>query len=265
MWMAALPVCADEELTTAQGLKYLLHLPSSYDEDEGAPLIVCLHGRGSSARNEFGMWKGQGRGAILAAPDAPNPGEWNFDKDLKPVVQLTLALQKKYQPTYTLVGGFSRGGYFSHYLGLRNPRVYQGIVAFVASCQFEPPRTPEAKALAVFVANGDQDEMTPLKHAHATVQKFRAAGYPHFKYFEMKGVGHSVSGEAWDECWTFIDKVVAKPREAARLYDRAKAAADAKQNEEALELLEELLANYADAPAAAKAKELKQRLEAAGK
>lgn len=269
-WAMALLACAaaaraDEEATTSLGLKYIIHVPSAYDAEEGAPLIVCLHGRGGNAEQELSMWKAQGRGAILCAPDAPNPGEWNFDKDLKPVVALTLELKKKYQVTYTLVGGFSRGGYFAHYLGLGNTKVYDGIISFVASCLFDPPRTADAQNLPIFIANGDEDQMTPLKHAHSTVEKFKAAGYRRMKYFEMKGVGHAVSGEAWQECWKFIDETVAARFESARLYERAKKAADAKDVDHALELIGELLDKYPDSPSAGKARELKKKIEAPGK
>lgn len=250
----------EEDLTSALGLKYLLHVPSSYDAEEGAPLIVCLHGRGGRAAWELSMWRGQSRGAILAAPEAPNPGEWNFDKDLKPVIGLTLELKKKYRVTYTIVGGFSRGGYFSYYLGLRNPQVYDGIISFVASCLFDPPRTTAALNLPIFIANGDRDEMTPLKHAHSTQEKFRAAGYRKVRYFEMKGAGHEVTGEGWDECWKFVDEVIAPRFESARLLEAARRAADAKDLERAGALLTELLERYPESAVAAKARELQKKL-----
>ncbi len=253
---------AEEEHTSALGLKYLLRVPSSYDAEEGMGLIVCLHGRGGDKEQEFSMWRAQGREAILVAPDAPNPGEWHFEKDLKPVVALTLELKKQYEITWTVVGGFSRGGYFSYYLGLKNPRVYDGIVSFVASCLFEPPRNAECQNLPIFIANGDQDEMTPLKHAQGTVRKFRDAGYRRVKYVEMAGAGHQVTGEAWDECWRFLDEQVAARIEPARWYERARKAADAKEAARAMQILDGLLERWPESAVAAKAREMKKRLEA---
>ena len=175
---------------------YWLYVPSYYSEDRTWPLVVTLHGTHGwdSSRAQIMDWKAlaEEHGFIVAAPSLRSvqgilpvaKGLWY--KDLAADEEVILAtvdeLAAKYRvdPKAVLLTGFSAGGYPLYYVGLRNPRRFDMLIARACNSRidlFEKIElTDEARKLPILIFWG-KDDLGPLKD-----QSWQA-----FRYLRLHG------------------------------------------------------------------------------
>ena len=178
--------CSAQKGTTCQFLTingvtrtYLLHVPSNFQKNTGA-LVIVLHGSGG---NGLGMEIGTGfstladqAGFAVAYPDGlfeSNGGQTNwayffndFNDDVGFFRQLINALQASLgpDPKRIYVTGLSSGALMSHRLGVQLSDLVAGI-GVVEGALFSngnPPTVPPAVApVSVLILHGDQDTTIP--------------------------------------------------------------------------------------------------------
>ena len=158
-----------------------------------APLVVLLHGAGSSAAATMGALP-RHAGVVVLAPDSRG-STWDvirggFGPD---VAFVDRALEQTFatcpvDPARVALGGFSDGASYALSLGIGNGDLFTHLVAF--SPGFAAP-AGQVGAPRVFVTHGTDDAVLPIDRcSRRLVPALRAAGYD-VAYEEFAG-GHTV-------------------------------------------------------------------------
>lgn len=158
--------------------------------EDGAPVAVLLHGRGSNGRDLLGLRAGLPENTILVTPQAPHPaapwgygpgwawyrylGEDRVDAStlapsLKALDDLLRALPVRLpvEPGPVVLGGFSQGGTTSLAFALRHPARVAGVMnlsGFLAHGALEAAGEG-ADLLRVFWGHGTADPAIPHEMA----------------------------------------------------------------------------------------------------
>ena len=194
------PVAALAAGTSALGLGSgrdgLLHVPPAAAAGTPCPLVVLLHGAGSTAANGLGLLAtfADAAGLILLAPDSRGRTWDVILGDFGPdVAFLDTALERVFatcpvDPARVGLGGFSDGASYALSLGLGNGDLFTHLVAF--SPGFIPPQDRVGRP-PVFVTHGVEDAVLPIDRcSRRLVPMLRGSGYD-VTYEEFDG-GHVV-------------------------------------------------------------------------
>jgi phospholipase/carboxylesterase len=189
------------------------------DVQEGAPVWVLLHGRGSNRSDLQGLQPYLPTGSVVLTPEAPFSGlQWGYGPgsawyrflgrnrpEPESFEQSQVALHEflaavpgllPVKPGPIILGGFSQGGVMSMAYALRNPGTVPYVVNFSGFLPDHPSikATPETvQGTRFFWGHGQMDQM--ITHALAVEGRgiLAAAGadltakdYP---------MGHQISGE----------------------------------------------------------------------
>lgn len=146
--------------------------------DPTAPLVVLLHGRGSSARDFISLAPHLREGAEFVAVDAPiSEGggfAWFANRGIgRPVAESLSETMDWFvdwldayapAPRKVILIGFSGGGAFAGGLMLRNPARYAGAAILYATVPWEagvPTTAARLTGVPVFHAQGRNDRVIP--------------------------------------------------------------------------------------------------------
>ena len=193
----ALPAgCTQVGLT--EGRDGLLHVPVAATA-RPAPLVVLLHGAGSSASAAVMLLAEftEAHGLILLVPDS-RASSWDFLRGgFGPDVEyIDRALGHVFErcaidPSRIALAGFSDGASYALSLGIANGDLFTHLIAFAPG--FAAPET-EVGRPRVFVAHGTRDTVLPIDRcSRRLVPVLRAAGYE-LSYEEFDG-GHTAPRE----------------------------------------------------------------------
>jgi len=200
-------------------LPYRIHLPEGYDPAKACDLLIGLHGYGDNAVAFGGINRAlNGRQMIYVVPEAPyilpgssGPGfSWTPLVDYQDSLQvfsyhelnaaireLCLYLQDKYQIDKTYLMGFSQGCFMTYNIGLSNPDLFAGLIAFGGWLDQDiigEKQLAEAKNVKVFIAHGTADQMVEYSSAVEALQLLTKKGFRARLYrFED---GHRVDRDA---------------------------------------------------------------------
>jgi phospholipase/carboxylesterase len=188
------------------------------------PLVVLLHGAGQAADELIPVFRSAAdkRGLILLAPKSagntwdlivsaerfhgkpPKNGEMpEFGPD---VVRIDAAMATVFQkaaidPNHIILAGFSDGAGYALSLGLANPTLFHGLLAFAPGMMISPGRVSLAQR--IFIAHGRADRIIPIRVSRdGLVPAMTAAGMK-IQYRDFVG-GHDVNRKALDEGLTFV-------------------------------------------------------------
>jgi len=165
--------------------RYWCYVPSYYSADRDWPLVVTLHGTNpwDGRTRQILEWKdtAERRGLIVVAPQMRStqgampviPSIWYVkEKELRLDERTILAAVDHVVRTYRvdqgsiLLTGFSSGGFPMYYVGLRNPKVFDMLIARACNSTqalFESIElTEEAKKLPIAVFWG-KDDLPPIR------------------------------------------------------------------------------------------------------
>ena len=174
----------------------LYYLPASYEPDTPMPLVVTLHGAGSTAQNGLAplLPLADRYGLLLLAPDSRlrtwdmlmdsyGPDVRVLDRALKMLFQ-----HSKVDVAHLAIGGFSDGASYALSLGLSNGYLFTHIMAF--SPGFIRPSRRQGKP-AVYISHGKFDTILPIDRcSRVIVPRLEHEGYE-VRYHEFNGV-HTV-------------------------------------------------------------------------
>ncbi|WP_030166069.1 MULTISPECIES: luciferase family protein [Actinomycetes] len=179
--------------------------------DPDAPLVVLLHGRGSSERDIISLAAQLPRGVAyvaVRAPIAEGAGyAWFANRGVgRPVaasLESTMAWFEDWLDSAAPVGrpvilaGFSGGAAFAGGLILRDPSRFHGAAILYGTLPFDagvPVNAGRLAHLPVFVAQGDQDQIIPAELlAHTWDYLLSESGAPTVAHRDPGG--HGMSGE----------------------------------------------------------------------
>ena len=206
---------------------YYLYLPQDYDAKKSYTLLIGMHGLGGVAHNFGGLWQYfKDKNIIYVVPEAPYafPESKNSAFSWGPFVPmeskametsygwvqsyvtgLAKKLQKKYNVKETWLLGFSQGAYFGYLLTLKNPDVFDGLVACGGGLKSENINNREfkkAKNLEVIISHGKQDRVVQYSESETAYNTLLQKKIP-VTFIPFEGE-HRVSKTALD---AFLERI----------------------------------------------------------
>lgn len=198
-------------------LRYESFIPA--DVQEGAPVWVLLHGRGSNKEDLQGLAPYLPAGSIVLTPEAPFTGlQWgygpgwawyqfqgrnrpepdSFEQSQQALGEFLAAVPSllPVQPGRIILGGFSQGGVMSMAYALRHPGTIGHVVNFSGFLPDHPSVqvTPETvKGTRLFWGHGTADQM--ITHALASEGRGLLAAAGADLTAKDYRMGHQISGE----------------------------------------------------------------------
>ena len=174
----------------------LCYVPASSQPDRPAPLVVMLHGAGSTAHNGLAplLPLADRHGLLLLAPDS-RLRTWDgimgsYGPDVRFLDQaLTRLFQRhKVDATHLAIGGFSDGASYALSLGLSNGDLFTHIIAF--SPGFVRSAWQQGKP-QIYISHGKFDTVLPIDRcSRVIVPRLEREGYE-VCYHEFNGI-HTV-------------------------------------------------------------------------
>ena len=170
--------------------EFFLYVPQTYNHNKPAPVIIACHGKWprDSSKKQIDAWKGYGEkyGCIVIAPKLSTPA-WNSVKNRLADEQLILYILSGLSYKYNLdranvmITGFSEGGEFVYWMGLRYPDIFSVLVA--DNCGFKSDRIDgqyplaEAVKMPIFIYYGEKTSKAVIKQSKIAVRHLRSRGF----------------------------------------------------------------------------------------
>ncbi len=200
-------------------MPYSLFVPSSYDGAKPCPLIVALHGLGSSA-DQMIRYRGltdlaEEYGYIIVAPEGYNshgwygslgPGKNRFserfegkvpdpenlgelsEKDVLNVLDI-VKTEFKIDAHRTYLMGHSMGGGGTLYLGMKHKELWAGLAPIAPAIYSSPDQLSSIPAMPVILVQGDADRLVRVEVTRRWADKMKELGMP-CEYIEVAGGNH---------------------------------------------------------------------------
>jgi len=211
--------------------------------EDGSPVLVLLHGRGSDMGDLRGLATVLPPGATLVTPQAPHPGlAWGYGPgwawyrylghDVVDEASLTSSLRALdsflnalpdflgFDPGPLILGGFSQGGSMSLAYALTRPGRVSGVAVLSGFLVNEDVLGVGSAALGatpVFWGHGTQDPAVPFSLALEGRERLRRAGV-NLESHDY-AMGHWVTPEEMDDLALWLGGVC-----LSRLSDQPRAA-----------------------------------------
>lgn len=170
------------------GFRYEVTTPKGMNKSKAAPLVVALHGFGSSAAEEKDTWREATAsvGAILLTPQGTHQRDssYNWGDNLDEIEENIMSAiddvmdKQKIDKKKIVIAGFSEGGRLAYSLALRNPDTFCGVIPVCGLCkESESAFNDEAvKNLRVCILYGSDDEDEILDSNKKAAEKFKQSG-----------------------------------------------------------------------------------------
>lgn len=192
-------------------LRYVTIFPDEYDPEELYPLIVLLHGFGSSMHDLAGLAPSiDPKGYIYTCPNGPvpvpigpgmtgyawtrHPGSRSPEAAEAAEAALMVFIEEVMElyhikPGQLLLGGFSQGGMMTYQAGLARPSLFGGLAA-LSSCIEDPSsllgRLPQKRDQPIFIAHGTRDSIINVESARQSLVFLQTHGYlPSYNEYDM--------------------------------------------------------------------------------
>jgi predicted peptidase len=130
--------------------QYTLYIPENYNKTARTPLALWLHSLGSGA-NQYAVGNpnllsilGEKHGFIVATAMARGFDGWYFDSAFLDVFEMWEDIAKQYSldPTRTIIGGYSMGGYAAYKYGAAFPDWFSRAFSVVGPAGNTPGNPP---------------------------------------------------------------------------------------------------------------------------
>jgi len=186
-----------------------LYVPTSYDPQRAAGLVVMLHGATQDAEFSLSIMRtaADENGFVLLAPNSSGT-TWDaiggrFGPDVG-VIDRALAetfTRCRIDPARVVAAGFSDGASYALSLGLINGDLFPKVMAF--SPGFVVEGEERHGQPSIFVSHGTRDRILPIdRTSRRVVPWLRRQGYP-VEYYEFEGP-HWVREDALAHAMTWL-------------------------------------------------------------
>jgi predicted esterase len=199
-------------------LPYTLFVPSTYDAQKPAPLIVDLHGLNITPLQQI-LFDGttdfaERHGFIVLAPMGFNLSSWWGSRPGTPVATAavkpgsdvrystselaeidTMALLKSIREHYAVdsdriyLMGHSMGGAGTYYLGGKYNDIWAGIAPISGAGGIADGTADRYRSLPTLIMHGAKDSIVPPATSHRAAAALQAVGAPHL-YLEFPDKDH---------------------------------------------------------------------------
>lgn len=197
-------------------IEYALYVPTKYDRQKPAPLVVMLHGLGSNPKQAIGyrgiVEEAEERGYVVVAPygfnergwygsrgkgktgayfgnqsDPDNLGELS-EKDVFNVLGI-VEKELRIDEQRRFLMGHSMGGAGTVYLGATRQGMWAGLAPLAPALGGSMDLLEQLGATPVYVVMGDKDRMVPVATVRRWVQEMKRREVP-VQYEEITGGDH---------------------------------------------------------------------------
>jgi pimeloyl-ACP methyl ester carboxylesterase len=199
-------------------ISYTLFVPSTYDRQKPAPLVVDLHGLNITPLQQI-LFDGttdlaERYGFIVLAPMGFNLSSWWGSRSGTPVATAavkpgadvrysntelaeidTMALLKSIREHYAVdsdrifLMGHSMGGAGTYYLGGKYNEIWAGLAPISGAGGIAEGAAERYKSLPTLIMHGAKDSIVPPAASRRAVAALQAAGAPHL-YLEFPDKDH---------------------------------------------------------------------------
>jgi S-formylglutathione hydrolase FrmB len=199
-------------------IPYTLFVPSTYDAQKPAPLVVDLHGLNITPLQQM-LFDGttdfaERSGFIILAPMGFDLSSWWGSRTGTPVATAamkpggdvhysntelaeidTIALLKSIREQYAIdsdriyLMGHSMGGAGAYYLGGKYNDIWAGVAAISGAGGIVDGSAERYKSLPMLIMHGAKDSIVPAANSRRAVAALQAAGAPHI-YLEFPDKDH---------------------------------------------------------------------------
>ncbi len=188
-----------------QGLNYQLFGNPKWDGTKRYPIVIWLHGSGSSGSdNQAQMGGATGvftnaahqdkNPCFMLAPQCPDQ-DIGWKKQVADNLMLLIADLADKLPIdmkRLYLGGSSMGGFGTWGLCAKYPAVFAVGVPLCGGG--DPKQADTLKNVPIWAFHGDQDPMVPVERDRVAVEAVKKAGGTLIKYTEFPGEGHNITG-----------------------------------------------------------------------
>ncbi len=191
------------------GRTFGLYVPTTYTPDTPTPVIFMLHGRGSTGGEGIAVnfqQIAEAAGVVLVAPNSRGDtwdlilGEVGFDVAFIDGVLRWAFDHINVDPARLTLGGFSDGGTYATWLGLRNGTLFPKIAVFSGCANVPGGRRGQP---VLFVTHGITDSAFSIDAcARSLVPGLRERGYA-VQYLEYDA-GHIIPVDVADQVFAWI-------------------------------------------------------------
>lgn len=173
---------------------YALHVPETQEPEAGLPLIVVLHGAGSSGDDILPTWVERLNGEfIVACPSYPMGAWWtkNAEDLVLEVIRQTRA-DYPVDPSRVFLAGLSNGAIGTYMIGMFYPDLFAGLVPIAGAIT---PRymhfLVNLRNTPVYSIQGVYDPIFPIMLSRRINQIMSDMNYPVvYREHEEKGLAH---------------------------------------------------------------------------
>lgn len=191
-------------------IEYALFVPTKYDKEKKAPLVVALHGLGGNPQ-QFIRSRGlteqaEKYGMIVVAPMGYNERGWYGNRFLKnvktdpenlaelsekDVLNVLEIVRKEFNvdPDRIYLMGHSMGGGGAWHLGIKYPEIWAGLGPIAPAIGRPATEVEKIKHIPVILVQGDQDKLVPVAGARRWAEQMKKLEMTH-EYIEVAGGDH---------------------------------------------------------------------------
>jgi poly(3-hydroxybutyrate) depolymerase len=213
-------------------MEYALFVPSKYDKEKKAPLILALHGLGGNPQ-QFMRSRGltdqaEKHGYIVAAPMGYNERGWygarvlgkgkgkgksNDPENLselseKDVMNVLEIVKKDYSvdPDRIYLMGHSMGGGGTWHLGIKYPDIWAGLAPIAPAIFRQPTDLDKIKHVPVILVQGAKDTLTRPESARRWAEQMKTLKMTHEYVEDPDGDHGNVVGAHMSKIFEFFNK-----------------------------------------------------------
>jgi predicted esterase len=193
-------------LSTRTGTRVLAYppLPSADTREQGAPLVIMLHGMCGDPLSTCDFWSHAGReGSFLICPEGNascgGARDWKGDGEMKATaIDESLAAVEEAYGAHIAHGkgdiliGFSRGAFVARDVAYARPGRFKAIVFIGANMIPDAARLKASGVRRVVMAAGDHDGARPTMQRAAAI--LSAAGLP-TRYMSLGPIYHALPAD----------------------------------------------------------------------
>lgn len=164
---------------------YWLSLPKAFSPDQKNPVLVCLPGRGISAKQDINVWSFPANKAGFVVVDFDvNYDSIKSEKDIENLYERLVATVSSLSATYPIetdkiyIAGTSAGGMMSISLALRHPERFSAIsVVSGGSLRFGAENyLKNAEGSLFYMLHGQNDKIVSIGKFYAAKQQLEKNG-----------------------------------------------------------------------------------------
>jgi poly(3-hydroxybutyrate) depolymerase len=217
-------------------MEYALFVPSTYDKEKKTPLMVALHGLGSTSMGIM-RYKGltdlaEKHGYIVVAPMGYNSRGWygqpapKFSKkdgdpdniselSEKDVMNVLAIARKDYNvdPDRIYLMGHSMGGGGTFQLAIKHPDIWAGLAPIAPAIFRKPQDVAKIKHIPIILVQGDEDKLVKVEGTRRWADEMKKLDMT-YEYIEVAGGDHiNVAFQKMPNIFDFFNKHKRKEKE----------------------------------------------------